>query len=160
MLIRTTIKPGDIGYIIYLHGTLYSREYDLDYTFEAYVAETMGVFARRYDPTQDYFAVAEQEGRILGTISIVGQPDQTAQLRWFLVHPGSRGQGLGRKLVEGALAFCRERKFKSVFLWTVSELTTAAHLYAQAGFRLTEEKTHEIWGKVRTEQRYDLELQT
>ena len=90
----------------------------------------------------------------------MGQPERTAQLRWFLVHPNSRGQGLGRQLIAGALAFCRERKFKSVFLWTVSELPTAAHLYKDAGFRLTEEKTHEIWGKVRTEQRYDLELHT
>ena len=77
---------------------------------------------------------------------------------WFLVHPVARGQGLGRKLIDGALVFCRQREFKSVFLWTASELTTAAHLYKEAGFRLTEEKTHEIWGALRTEQRYDLSM--
>jgi N-acetylglutamate synthase-like GNAT family acetyltransferase len=158
VLIRTNIKTGDIGYIIYLHGLLYAQEYDLDYTFEGYVAEGMGQFARLYDPHKDYFAVAEDHEQIVGSISIVSQPDRTAQLRWFLVHPVARGQGLGRKLIDGALVFCRQREFKSVFLWTVSELTTAAHLYKEAGFRLTGETTHELWGAVRTEQRYDLSM--
>jgi len=37
-------------------------------------------------------------------------------------------------------------------------LTAAAHLYREAGFRLTERKTHALWGGARTEERYDLTL--
>jgi N-acetylglutamate synthase-like GNAT family acetyltransferase len=158
MNLRTHIQPGDIGYIIYLHGTLYQREYHLDYTFEAYVAAGIGEFAKNYDPNKDYFAVAEVEGRIVGSIAIVGQPDHTAQLRWFLVHPETRGLGLGRRLLYEAVSFCRQREFNSVFLWTISELKTAAHLYREAGFRLSDQNTHEIWGAVRTEERYELIL--
>ncbi len=33
-----------------------------------------------------------------------------------------------------------------------------AHLYQQAGFRKTEEKTHPLWGQVLSEERYDLPL--
>ena len=65
---------------------------------------------------------------------------------------------LGRCLVQEALDFCRRHRFESVFLWTVSELTTAAHLYTAAGFVRTEQKTHEIWGSLRTEERYELRL--
>jgi len=43
-----------------------------------------------------------------------------------------------------------------VFLWTFSELEAAAYLYRSHGFKLTEEKTHVIWGREITEQRYDL----
>jgi len=57
-----------------------------------------------------------------------------------------------------ALGFCREQGYRSVFLWTFSELEAAAHLYRTHGFKLTEEKTHAIWGRVLTEQRYDLRL--
>ena len=158
MHIRTSIKPGDIGYITYLHGTLYAAEYGLDWTFESYVAAGLGEFAGEYDSDKDYFAVAEIEGRIVGAVAIVGRPDQTAQLRWFLVHPEARGHGIGKKLLHEAIAFCRQKRYKSVFLWTISELQTAAHLYLQVGFLLTEQNTHEVWGAVRTEQRYELIL--
>ena len=158
MNIRTELRPGDIGYIIYLHGTLYAQEYALDQTFEGDVAIRMGEFAKTYDPSKDYAAVAELEGRIAGAVFINGLSDERAQLRWFLVHPDARGRGLGRQLIEGAIAFCRERGFAKVSLWTISELKAAAHLYRQAGFVITREETHEIWGAKRTEQEYELIL--
>ena len=158
MQIRTHIKAGDIGYITYLHGTLYAAEYGLDHTFEGYVAAGLGQFANTYNSEHDYFAVAELDGTIVGSVAIVGQPDQTAQLRWFLVDPDARGQGLGKRLLRDAVDFCRQRNYKSVFLWTISELKTATHLYRDAGFQLTEQNTHEIWGAVRTEEKYELGL--
>jgi len=156
MHIRTHIKAGDIGYITYLHGIVYAAEYQLDHTFEGYVAAGLGQFANTYNSDHDYFAVAELNGTIVGTIAIVGQPDRTAQLRWFLVHPDARGRGLGKRLLRDAVDFCRQRNYKSVFLWTISELKIAAHLYRDAGFQLTEQITHEIWGAVRTEEKYEL----
>jgi N-acetylglutamate synthase-like GNAT family acetyltransferase len=158
MHIRTHIKPGDIGYITYLHGILYSTEYELDHTFEGYVAAGLGEFAEQYDSDKDYFAVAEVDGRIIGAVAIVSRSDQTAQLRWFLVHPDARGRGLGKKLLHDAIDFCRRKRYKSVFLWTISELKAAGHLYRQVGFQLVEQKTHEIWGALRTEERYELLL--
>ncbi|HEY2961561.1 MAG TPA: GNAT family N-acetyltransferase [Pyrinomonadaceae bacterium] len=156
MEIRTHIEPGDIGYITYLHGVLYAREYGLDHTFEGHVAERLGEFAKQYDPSKDYFAVAEIDQRIVGSIMIHGLPDNTAMLRFFLVHPDARGRGLGKELMGRALAFCREHAFERIFLWTISDLKTAIHLYKQAGFECTERNTHEIWGASRTEERYDL----
>src|SRR5690349_6978503 len=100
MQIRTHIQPGDIGYIIYLHGLLYAREYNLDHTFEGGVAERLGEFGKQYDPNKDYFAVAEIDGRIVGSIMIQGLPDNTAMLRFFLVHPDARGRGLGKELMK------------------------------------------------------------
>ena len=158
MHIRTGLEPGDIGYIIYLHGVLYAQEYYLDRTFEGDVAIRIGEFGKTYDPRKDYFAVAELDGKIVGSIVINGLSDETGLLRWFLVHPDARGRGLGHQLMDGALAFCRERRFKKVTLWTISELKAAAHLYRQAGFVVTREETHTIWGATRTEQEYELIL--
>ena len=158
MKIRKGFEPGDIGSIVQLHGVLYGEEYNLDHTFEGHVAAGLGEFAKQYDPNKDLFAVAEDEGRIVGSIAIMGVPDQTAQLRWFLLHPAARGAGLGKRMLNEALDFCREHHFKSVCLWTISELKAAAHLYRQAGFTVTREETHEIWGATRTEQEYDLIL--
>jgi GNAT superfamily N-acetyltransferase len=158
MDIRNDMQPGDLGSVIHLHGTLYGKEYDLDHTFEGHVAAGLGEFAKQFDPNKDLFLIAEHDGQIVGSIAINGLPDHTAQLRWFLLHPSARGVGLGKRLLGEALDFCRQRGFKSVCLWTISELKTAAHLYRQAGFTLSSEKTHDFWGGVRTEQRYDLEL--
>ena len=159
MRMRTNIEPGDIGYIVYLHGILYAQEYELDHTFEAYVAVGLGGFVKSFDERKDRLWLAEDDGQIVGSVAIAGLPDRTAQLRWFLVHPTARGKGLGHLLLSEALAFCRERDFGSVFLWTISELTTAAHLYQLSGFRPTDQKDHVIWGGPRTEQRYDLILE-
>ncbi|PWT79800.1 MAG: N-acetyltransferase [Acidobacteria bacterium] len=159
MQIREGLKPGDIGSIIHLHGTLYADEYGLDHTFEGYVAASMGEFAKAYDPKKDYWAVVEDQEEIAGAIAIVGCSDSVAQLRWFLVHPKLRGRGIGRRLLNDSINFCRQYKYKTVFLWTISELKTAAKLYQDVGFRLTEQKTHEIWGAVHTEERYDLLLE-
>ena len=156
--LRSALEPGDIGYIIYLHGILYAKEYQWDYTLEGYVAEGLAKFALSYDPHQDCLWLAEMDRQIVGCIAIVGHSESEAQLRWFLVHPASREQGLGRQLLNKALQFCRERGFKSIFLWTVSDLKAAIHLYQSVGFHKTEEKTHEIWGQLITEEKYCISL--
>jgi ribosomal protein S18 acetylase RimI-like enzyme len=158
MEIRKSFKPGDLGSVIKLHGVLYGQEYGLDHTFEGHVASGIGEFAKQFDSNKDLFMVAEEHGDVVGSVAINGLPDHTAQLRWFLLHPSVRGAGVGKSLLTEALDFCRERRFKSVCLWTISELKAAAHLYRQAGFTITGEKTYEFWGGIRTEQRYDLVL--
>lgn len=158
MLIRTDIRPGDIGRVVALHGELYTREYGLDHTFEGYVAAGLGEFAKSFDESKDRLWLAEEDGRLVGSVGIAGRDGAEAQLRWFLVRPEARGSGLGGRLLDEAVRFCRERGFRSVFLWTISELKAAAHLYRRAGFTPTERKTHDIWGATHTEERYDLKL--
>ena len=156
--LRTDLRSGDIGQIIYLHGSLYAQEYQWDMTFEGYVAESLSRFALAKDPHQDRLWIAEAGQQIAGCIGIVGHSGAEAQLRWFLVLPAYRGKGLGRRLISEAIQFCRERGFKSIFLWTTSDLKAAAHLYRSSGFQKTEGQTHLIWGKMVTEERYDLQL--
>ena len=50
-------------------------------------------------------------------------------------------------------------QYSRVFLWTERTLTVAARLYEAAGFRMTEENRHELWGAEVTEQRYELVLE-
>jgi len=155
--IRHDLRPGDIGYLTYLHGTLYAKEYGWDHTFEAYVAGPLSRFAKSHTDREQIWLM-EKEGAIVGSVAIVQATQDAAQLRWLLLHPDLRGHGLGRILMQEAIRFCQEHGYRSVFLWTESRLTAAANLYRATGFQLTEEKTHELWGTVVTEQRYDLKL--
>jgi N-acetylglutamate synthase-like GNAT family acetyltransferase len=157
--LRTQLRPGDIGAIIELHGVLYAREYGWDHTFEAYVAETISRFALDHDERHERIWMVEHEGRIAGCVGIVRAADDHAQLRWFLLSPAVRGRGLGRKLLDNAVAFSRMAGYRSIFLWTVQELSAAGHLYRAAGFTKTAEERHERFGALITEERYDLDLQ-
>ena len=137
---------------------MYAKQYGYDQTFEVYVVGGLAEFAQSFSSDEDRIFLAETNDRIIGSIAIVGHSKVDAQLRWFLVHPDYRGLGIGKELLNDALQFCRERKYKTIFLWTTSELIEAGHLYTCFGFSKTEEKTHEIWGKVVTEEKYDVHL--
>jgi len=155
--IRHDLKPGDIGYLTYLHAVLYTEEYGWDHTFETYVAGPLAAFAKSHSDRERIWIV-EKDGKIAGSVAIVEVSQQEAQLRCLLLHPELRGQGIGRFLVEEAIDFCRDCGYSSIFLSTVSILTAATNLYRSLGFQVTKEKTHQLWGAVLTEQRYDLKL--
>jgi peptidyl-dipeptidase Dcp len=155
--IRHTLQPGDIGYVTFLHGSLYAREYGYGLQFETYVAEGLCEFMKRHNPKMDRVWVCEHGGRMVGFLLVMERAD-AAQIRYFLIEPEYRGLGLGAKLMSQCMDFIRERGYRKVFLWTTKELTAAAHLYASAGFSLTEEKESTSFGKPVTERRYDLLL--
>src|SRR5262245_26387592 len=132
--LRSDLRPGDIGGIVSLHGLVYAKEYGFDHTFEAYVAGPLAQVALSGSPRERRW-IAERDGRIVGCIAIVQaspaeeRAGNVAQLRWFLVDPSTRGAGIGTRLLNEAVAFCRACGYDSVILWTVSALSAAAHLY-------------------------------
>ena len=158
IIIRDQIKPGDLGAITWLHGVLYAKEYDLDWTFEAYVAEPMSELVKSRDFSEQRLWIVEQNEKVKGGIAIVKNSSEEAQLRWFILHPDLRGRGLGKQLTSRALEFCRERDYKRVVLWTFDELDAAIGIYQKNGFVKVEEITHMHWGKNVTEEKYVLEL--
>jgi GNAT superfamily N-acetyltransferase len=153
--IRTDLRSGDLGYVAYLHGILYEREYDYGVAFEAYVAAGLVEFYTNYDPARNRVWVCEHDERIVGFLLLMDRGD-AAQLRYFLVQPEYRGIGLGKKLMELYLQFLGECGYKSSYLWTTHELDTAANLYRRHGFKLAEEKESAAFGKPLIEQKYEL----
>ena len=156
--LRDQLRPGDIGHVVQRHGVLYAQERGWDHRFEAYVAGPLAEFALRHDAERERMWLAESAERIVGSIAIVSGEAGAAQLRWYLVEPDCRGMGVGRLLLDEALAFCRATGRTHVYLWTVAGLDAAAHLYRRAGFALTESVPSERWGAPVVEERYDLEL--
>ncbi|MFX0022684.1 MAG: GNAT family N-acetyltransferase [Candidatus Hermodarchaeota archaeon] len=151
-------KPGDIGYITHRHGVIYAMEYQLDETFEAYVAKYMAKFIENYDANKEKLWVTERGTEIIGSIAIVKIDDNTAQLRWLLVEPHLRNKGIGTKLMQEALTFCKNRGYQKVILGTFSDLINARRLYEKNGFKLVESKSHLIWGQNLTEEQWELIL--
>jgi GNAT superfamily N-acetyltransferase len=154
---RHDLHPGDIGYIIYMHGIFHALEQGWDHTFEVYVAVPLAEFAQSKSSREKIW-ILEEGDRIAGSVAIVKRTEEEAQLRWLLLEPEIRGRGIGRWLVEEALDFSRISGYESIFLWTVEALYIAANLYRSVGFVQRERLTHEIWGSTVTEVKYELPL--
>ncbi len=157
-----TFLPGDLSCIASRHARLYGEEYGFDATFEYYVMAGMASFLKDWsgcgDPRRKGKGnvwVVEQDGLLGGSIAVVETEEKTAQLRWFLLEPEYRGKGFGHRLMEKAMHFCASEGYERVFLWTVSDLLAARHLYEKWKFSLTETVEHHIWGKNLTEERWD-----
>ncbi|PHN08137.1 GNAT family N-acetyltransferase [Flavilitoribacter nigricans] len=155
--IRTEIKPGDIGFVIYRHGVLYAEEYNYGFPFELYVAKTVHEFYQHYDPARDRTWVCEHEDRIIGFLVLQHRENNTAQLRYFYLEKAYRGIGLGKKLMDLYMAFYRQCGYDSTYLWTAHEHREAAALYLRYGFSLTEEAESTTFGRKVIERKYELQ---
>lgn len=182
--IRTELRPGDLGRIIELHGAEYAALAGYDMTFEAFVCQTLAVFQERARLDAARLWLAEREARLVGSIAIVPRDAAArdaaprgaaardvaphdmaarhgtaeAQLRWLVVAAAARGQGLGKRLLDAALGFCRQQGYASVVLDTARGLDVAGGMYARAGFRLEHEEPAVIGGRPSMMQRYRLRL--
>lgn len=178
--LRSERRTGDLAWLLAAHAQL-AREQGWDATFEAYVAQPMASCVLAAAPHERIW-IAERDGSPQGCIAIVqadhvvhdtvlvrrhpGRPDaielppklETAQLRWFLVQPEARGHGLGKVLLDEAIAFSREAGYHRIILWTVSQLTAAAALYRAAGFESVREVPSKRWGADVVEEQYRLAL--
>ena len=155
--VRTTLQPGDVATLVEMHRAIYAREYGFDDTFAAYVAEPLRAFGRQ-PKKRERIWIAECAGGVVGCVAIVEVDARVGQIRWFLVDPAARGTGLGRRLLDEAVAFARRGGYETIVLWTVSALRAAAHLYRSVGFEKVLEKPGRAWGVQVTEEKYELSL--
>lgn len=153
--LRYDLRPGDLGALVSMHGTVYARECGFDTSFEAQVARLLGEFVHARTDF-DRLWIAEWEGRRVGSIAIVSLSEKDAQLCWFLVDPSTRSMGLGRRLLHEAVLFCRRCRYEYVFLRNVRVLTVASRLFQSVGFEKVEERPSQRWGADVVEEWYVL----
>lgn len=158
---REGFEPGFLGRIAQLHGEYYARIWHSGVPFEAQMARELCDFWEVYDSGRDLLLTVHVDGLLAGSIAIVGSQAEVsgAQLRWYIIAEGYQGRGIGRSLLERALAFCRERGFESVFLWTVEGLPESRHLYESAGFRVTDRVRDDRYTMEHVNLRFEMKLQ-
>ncbi|CAM3306694.1 hypothetical protein SB6411_02012 [Klebsiella spallanzanii] len=154
--ILTGYRPGMIGRIAQMHGEYYAKHYGFGHFFESKVAGGLAEFTSRLDTLCNQVWLAVQGEKIVGSVAIDGQDlgDNEAHLRWFILDDSCRGSGIGRRLLNEAMAFCDSQDFSSVQLWTFSGLNAARKLYESFGFTLHKEWQGDQWGRMMTEQQF------
>lgn len=156
------IRPyaeGDIFYVIDRQLSLYQLERQFtSETWKNYLTQGVINLIENFNLEKDCMFILECDGNAAGCIAITHVEEEVAQLRYFFLEPELRGLGAGTSLLNMALIFCHEKKYKHVFLWTVSAQESARILYKKAGFKITETSENSDWGVPVVEERWDLDL--
>lgn len=85
--------------------------------------------------SKDGCYVLEDNGRVVAYLSILAR-SRTTNLRIYslAVHSSARGKHYGQKMIEFAISYAKERKFKSVTLEVKVTNQAAISLYRKNGF--------------------------
>ena len=151
-------RPGDLGWVVARHGTLYAEEFGWGENFEGLCAQIVAEFAASYDAKRERCWIVEMDGENVGSVFLVKDTDEIARIRLLLVDPVARGRGLGTRLTDECIRFARERGYRKMTLWTHSVLTAARATYARAGFTLTSSEPKQSFGQDVVSEYWDLTL--
>lgn len=91
---------------------------------------------RYYTGAGGIFLILLDGKDVIGTAAVKKVDEKTVELKRMYLLPQYRGRGLGAKLLERALAFCREKGFQSCILDTNVKQESAQRLYARYGFEV------------------------
>jgi len=149
-------RPGLVARVTEMHALYYAREAGFGRRFETIIAGGLAAFCDRLDTPGNAIWAALQGERIIGSLAIDGADPgaEIAHLRWFIVADEMRGAGLGRQLLDTALAFSDAQHVAETHLWTFDGLHAARHLFETFGFVFAEESLGTRWGTELLEQRF------
>jgi len=91
------------------------------------------------------FFVVKDGKKVVGCAGIRRISGELAELRRIYLLSKYRGSGVGRMLVEGALNFCREKKYEKVVLDTTERNTAAMALFTKLGFKVVKQVGEKIF---------------
>ena len=101
------------------------------FAFDAYYAAPRGAF----------WVVRDDAARVVGCIGVDRVDERTAEIHRLYLDAHLRGRGLGRTLVETALAWARQQGFTRMLLWSDTRFTASHRLYDRMGFARLGERT-------------------
>jgi putative acetyltransferase len=81
-----------------------------------------------------FCVLEDKDGAVIGSYGLYPTQSDTCELRKMYLHRDYRGRGLGRGLLEDALANARRLGFAHMTLETASVLKEAIRLYESYGF--------------------------
>ncbi len=108
---------------------------DIDNIVEAYFS----------DSGQSGLWVADCGTGVIGMVGVQKTSDDEAEIRRLRVHADYRRRGVGTRLMEQALSFCRQQSYLKVILELHIERGPAIALFRRFGFRLN--RMREVGGR-------------
>jgi putative acetyltransferase len=135
-LIRT-IEPADNPLLSkIIRSTL--AEFHANHPGTVYYDASTDHLYELFKQHKSVYYVAVVDNKVCGGVGIFpspGLPPDTCELVKMYLVPEARGQGLGKLLIEKAIAFAAASGFANVYLETMPELRKAVKVYEKFGFR-------------------------
>lgn len=159
IVIRRALRDGDTRAITELHRRVYRSEYGLNEHFVEGVQRSLeGAVSRGWPERSGAVWLVDGDDALLGALGLTDEGEGAGRLRWLVFDPAARGRGLARSLVAELVEEARRDGMRTLTLETYSDLTAAARIYRDAGFRVQWERVRDDWGPPVTYQGYRLDL--
>lgn len=131
------IEPGDDAAVAAIIRTVMSEHGADGAGFAIHDAEVDAMYETYTRPGAAYFVVEDADGRVVGGGGfgpLVGADPSVCELRKMYFLRSTRGQGVGKQLLERCLQQARAAGYRTMYLETLTGMDAAQHLYARAGF--------------------------
>lgn len=92
-----------------------------------------------------FFVATDSDGQVMGMIGVQQREGGEAEIKRLRVRQESRRRGIGTKLLEAALRYCKERQYLKVTLDTYIDREPALRLFEKFKFRHS--RTRDVAGK-------------
>jgi len=99
----------------------------------------LGRFGEPED-SDSIFLAADFRGQVVGSLVLTRKDAQVWKLSGFYVDQDCRGQGLGRALLQAAIAAASARGASGIYLETWTKMAAAVSLYTSLGWKRGEQR--------------------
>jgi len=111
----------------------YAEWLNIDLGFQKFSEELMQL-KDMYGPPFGGIILAKDENDFVGCIAVRKTTATTAELKRMYVKPTNQQSGIGKQLLEEALALAKRYGYKKIQLDTLSNMKPAINLYKKNGF--------------------------
>ncbi len=101
---------------------------------KAYPHSDLESIPKAYGGKREAFFVAEENGKIVGTIAVKEESKKVAILRRLFVKPNHRGKGYGIALIDKAMDFCKKNGYREIIFHSSARMKAAIGICRKVGF--------------------------
>ena len=131
--IVTAGTPQDVGAVAILFRE-YAASIGVDLAYQGFEAELAALPGQYAPPGGTLLLARHADGQALGCVAIRRRQDGVAEMKRLYVSPAARGLGLGRGLLQAAIAAAVAMGYRELRLDTLPTMGEAIALYRKAGF--------------------------
>ncbi|NKB32117.1 MAG: GNAT family N-acetyltransferase [Pseudomonadales bacterium] len=149
--------PGDLGWIISVHGEVYTREFGFDASFETNIADKI---VKYFSGTDDFNKVwiADVEGNRAGSVAVRALPENVGFVNFVVVLDAYRGKGIANSLMDKVIEHGKAYGKEKLRLETFSCLVSAREMYKKLGFEIVEANELDLFSRTMVQEFWELPL--